>query len=61
MRYAQIAEEEKVDELIQTLHDNQVGADHPDQAQIELLTSLLHLFKSQQQSNRFENPSAVAS
>jgi len=46
IRYLTIIQEEKLDEVIQTLYDNQLCLDHPDQAQTQLLTSLIDLFKS---------------
>ncbi|UJR15422.1 hypothetical protein I4U23_002367 [Adineta vaga] len=59
-RYVQIIHDEKIYEIIQTFYDDQLSIGYPDMFILEVLQSILHLFK-QFDSKYCEKSSAVAS
>ncbi|CAF4313013.1 unnamed protein product [Adineta steineri] len=60
IRYVRIVREEKIYDIIQAIYNEQISFDHPDLFMIQLLKSILHIFKSYH-LNRHQNTSAVAS
>ncbi|CAF0960409.1 unnamed protein product [Adineta steineri] len=60
IRYVRIVREEKIYDIIQAIYNEQISFDHPDLFMIQLLKSILHIFKSYY-LNRHQNTSAVAS
>jgi len=59
-RYSRIIREEKLYDLMQKLHNDQISSDHSDTFIIQLLNSILHLLKPYH-LNHHQNTSAVAS
>lgn len=55
MRYVDIVRDEKLEDVIENLYHSQITSDRTDQAQLDLLNSLLHLLQSSFQSNRSED------